>query len=234
MHSRDVVFVFYIISGILENTTNAQEVEPAPNNTALEEKTETQSETTSTASDRASKNETTSTASDRGSKNDETEQTQEAKDDTTAKTSPKPTSTQGTPPAPVTMPDDTTAKTSAKPTSTQGTPPAPVTMPVPISLPTILNTRGGGPFGPAIRNPYLVRHACKFFGNSCLPTKSCKKNWRLPLLGCRKNEVCCNSRKTRNCSKLGGKCRNGCRNYGVPYPVATCKIRWEKCCIRVQ
>ncbi|XP_075543549.1 uncharacterized protein LOC142578006 isoform X2 [Dermacentor variabilis] len=186
MHSRAVVFVFYIISGILENTTHVQGVEPTPNTPKVSTETDNGNDTTSTASNGTSKN------------------------------------------------DDKRAETNPKPTSTQGTSPAPVNVPAPISLPTILNTRGGGPFGPAVRNPYLVRHACQFFGNSCLPTKSCKNNWRLPLLGCRKNEVCCNSRKTRNCSKLGGKCRNGCRNYGVPYPVATCKIKWDKCCIRVQ
>ncbi|XP_054930452.1 uncharacterized protein [Dermacentor andersoni] len=199
MHSRSVVFVFYIISGILENTSHVQGVEPKPDPPQVSTATENGNDTTSTASNGTSKND----------ENTSSEQPKKATEDTTPETNPKPT-------------------------STQGTPLAPVNIPAPISLPTILNTRGGGPFGPAVRNPYLVRHACKFFGNSCLPPKSCKNNWRLPLLGCRKNEVCCNSRKTRNCSKLGGKCRNGCRNYGVPYPVATCKIKWEKCCIRVQ
>ncbi|XP_072143637.1 uncharacterized protein [Dermacentor andersoni] len=171
MHSRSVVFVFYIISGILENTSHVQGVEPKPEDTGPEKKPATESDPPQVSTATENGNDTTSTASNGTSKNDENTSSEQPKKAT----------------------EDTTPETNPKPTSTQGTPLAPVNIPAPISLPTILNTRGGGPFGPAVRN-----------------------------------------RKTRNCSKLGGKCRNGCRNYGVPYPVATCKIKWEKCCIRVQ
>ncbi|XP_049268571.1 uncharacterized protein LOC119383667 isoform X2 [Rhipicephalus sanguineus] len=79
-----------------------------------------------------------------------------------------------------------------------------------------------------------ANQACKYYGQTCLPLESCPRKLRLPLTGCDYNTVCCNIKKTKHCSKVGGECRWRCKGHGVPYHYASCAKGIFKCCIYVQ
>ncbi|KAL1480838.1 hypothetical protein MTO96_050709 [Rhipicephalus appendiculatus] len=122
----------------------------------------------------------------------------------------------------------------------QGTPTAPVVAVYPPAVspaPTVIVSqpgKGPQPGFPPYNSSLWINNACKYYGLICMPLESCSRKLRLPLTGCGDHTVCCNIKKTKDCSKVGGQCRWRCKKREIPYHYAKCMARLGKCCIYVQ
>ncbi|KAL1479663.1 hypothetical protein MTO96_051671 [Rhipicephalus appendiculatus] len=107
----------------------------------------------------------------------------------------------------------------------QGTSTTPVVtvLPAPVSPghTVIVSQPGKGPHPgfPPYNSSLWINHACKYYGLICMPLESCSRKLRLPLTGCGDNTVCCNIKKTKDCSKVGGQCRWRCKKREIPLPL---------------
>ncbi|XP_037507896.1 uncharacterized protein LOC119383695 [Rhipicephalus sanguineus] len=93
---------------------------------------------------------------------------------------------------------------------------------------------GPQPSVPPNKSSSWASNACKYYGLKCEPLDSCAQKLRLPLSGCDNDYVCCNWKKTKHCSKVGGQCRMKCKGYEIPYKYAKCTLNVRTCCIKVQ